>query len=158
MQLKKAIDNRWGTPFDLFNKIELVLGKFDLDAAAEKEWKMCDAFIDEDMDALNPKTEWSGNNIWINPPYDSKSLKRFVDRALKEIKLGKKITLLVPVKSEQSWFQSILKNGADLFFIEKRVKFRRRNGLPAINAQFPVVLIHLSSNITTINVRFLDTV
>lgn len=147
MELTTAIDDKWGSPFELFDFAEFVFGTFDLDAAAEADWKMCEAFISEEQDALNPETEWEGNNIWINPPYDIKSITAFVNRAIQETTLGKSITLLLPVKSDQQWFHTLVEEGAQFIFIRKRVKFRRRNGLSAIGASFPVMLVKLSSSI-----------
>lgn len=147
MELTKAIDDNWGTPYDLFQFAEYVFGKFDLDAAAEPDWKMCENYIGEEQNALDPNTEWNGWNIWINPPYDIKSITAFVTRALQEAKSGKCITLLLPVKSDQKWFHDLTKDGASFLFIRKRVKFRRRNGLPAIGASFPVMLVRIQSNL-----------
>ena len=143
MELTKAIDDNWGTPYDLFQFAEHVFGKFDLDAAAEPDWKMCENYIGEEQNALNPTTEWNGGNIWINPPYDIKNITAFVKRSISESKQGKAITLLLPVKSDQQWFHDLLKENVEFIFIKKRVKFRRRNGLPAIGASFPVMLVHL---------------
>lgn len=147
MELTTAIDDNWGTPYDLFHFAEFMFGQFDLDAAAEPDWKMCENYIGEEQNALDPKTEWEGNNIWINPPYDIKSITAFVNRSFIESKKHKRITLLLPVKSDQQWFHDLIDQGATFIFIRKRVKFRRRNGLPAIGASFPVMLVHISSTI-----------
>lgn len=143
MELTTAISNDWGTPFELFTFAEYVYGEFDLDAAAEHDWKMCSEYIDKDMNALNPETKWNGKNIWINPPYNVKSITKFVNRAIEESKSNKSITMLLPVKSDQEWFHNLLNSGVEILFIKKRLKFRRRNGLPAIGASFPCMLVNI---------------
>lgn len=157
MELTTAIDNKWGTPYDLFEFANHLFGDHDLDAAAEADWKMCENFIDEKQNALDPNTVWNGSNIWINPPYDIKNITAFVTRAIKESKNGKAVTLLLPVKSDQQWFHDLLKEKVEFVFIKKRVKFRRRNGLPAIGASFPVMLVHLNDmNETTTIISYED--
>lgn len=143
MELTTAIDSDWGTPFDLFDLAQFCFGDFDLDASAEADWKMCKKYIDLEQDALNPNTPWDGNNVWINPRYDIKSITAFVKRALVE-RHKRCITFLVPVKADQQWYHDLLENGATFLFIRGRVKFRRRNGLPAIGAGFPCMLVNLT--------------
>lgn len=143
MELTTAISNDWGTPFELFEFAQYMYGKFDLDAAAEYDWKMCSEYIDENMDALNLETKWSGKNIWINPPYNIKSITKFVNRAILESQSGKSITMLLPVKSDQQWFHDLLNYGVEILFIKKRIKFRRRNGLSAVGASFPCMLVNI---------------
>ena len=147
MELTTAIDDCWGTPYDLFTFAEFMFGPFDLDAAAEPDWKMCKNYISEEQNALNPETEWEGENVWINPPYDIKSITAFIKRAFLESTKNKSITLLLPVKSDQQWFHDLVTEGATFIFIRKRVKFRRRNGLPAIGASFPVMLVNINSTV-----------
>jgi len=147
MELTTAIDDNWGTPYDLFHFAEFMFGEFNLDAAAEPDWKMCENYIGEEQNALDPNVEWKGDNIWINPPYDIKNITAFIKRSFAESANHKSITLLLPVKSDQQWFHDLVEQGAIFIFIRKRVKFRRRNGLPAIGASFPVMLVRINSTI-----------
>lgn len=143
MELTTAIDSDWGTPYDLFDLAQWCFGDFDLDASAEADWKMCKKYIDLEQDALNPNTPWDGNNVWINPRYDIKSITAFVNRALVE-REKRGVTFLLPVKADQKWYHDLIRDGATFLFIRGRVKFRRRNGLPAIGAAFPCMLVNLN--------------
>ena|SRR3990167_2167865 len=144
MELKKAINDDWGTPKEVFQQAELLFGEHDLDVAGEENWSMCKKFIDKTQNCLDPCTEWDGQNIWINPPYDIKSITKFVDRALKEVKNnGKSVTMLVPCKTDQKWFHKLVESNCDFYFIEGRIKFNRRNGAPAVGAGFACMFVRV---------------
>ena len=144
MELKKAESESWGTPYDIFNFCEQRYGKHDLDAAAESNWSMVSEYLTKEDDALDPDTQWNGNNIWINPPYNSKMITKFVQRVIKEVNENNKCaTMLLPAKTDQLWFQELCYNNAtELIFLKGRLKFRSKD--PSIkenNAGFPCIIV-----------------
>ena len=155
MELKKAINSDWGTPKHIFDLAESLFGKHDLDVCAEPGWSMCSNFIDKNKDCLSPSTDWTGQNIWCNPPYDAKTLTKFVNRALIESTNGKKITMLVPVKSEQAWFHQLIDANCGFYFIKSRIIFNRKNGNKANNAGFPSVFIRIDNNLTIPTIKWI---
>lgn len=137
--------DRWGTPFDLFSLMEDIFGKFDLDAASDDNWCMCENHITKEQDALNADTAWFGKNIFINPPY-GKYIPLFLNRSIIECFQNQKhITLLLPAKTETKWFQKLVWNFADsVIFIEGRVAFRNPESKKDNYATFSSIIVHFS--------------
>jgi phage N-6-adenine-methyltransferase len=146
--IMKSQSDNWGTPIYLFKYLEDQFGKFDLDAAAESNWHMVSEYLTKEDNALDPLVEWKGNNVYINPPYDQKTISLFIDRAIKEhIVNGKNVTLLLPAKTDQDWFKKCLVNNALVMFITGRLSFREKDGNKKQNATFPSVIIHFGRDI-----------
>lgn len=143
--IMKSQSEDWGTPYDLFNYLEEMFGKFDLDAAADSNWHMVSEYLTKEDNALDPGTMWKGQNIYINPPYDQETISSFIDRAITESMQGKKVTLLLPAKTDQKWFKKCLQNDAKILFISGRVSFRDKDQLKKQNATFLSVVIHFGS-------------
>jgi phage N-6-adenine-methyltransferase len=122
--IMNVTSDKWGTPFEFFLELERLFGKFDLDAAADDGWAMCDKYITLEQDALNPETPWDGQNIYLNPPYGH-WIPLFLDRVLKEAEKGKRIVCLLPAKVDTKWFHDVALTKADeIIFVRGRLKFR----------------------------------
>ena len=68
--------------------------------------------------------DWWDTN-YINPMYETKTLTKFVQKAHEQSFKGKASIMLLPVKTDQSWFHDIiLKNAYQILWIRKRVKFK----------------------------------
>lgn len=114
----------WGTPFDFYARLEMMYGKFDLDAAADKNWTMCSNFITSEQDAL--KIPWIGKNIYLNPPYGNQ-IPPFLEKILKELQddYNRQIICLLPAKTDTKWFHEKCMVWADeIIFVQGRLKFR----------------------------------
>lgn len=119
--------DEWGTPVEFFKLMENLFGKFDLDAAADDNWNLCEKYLTKKQDALNPNTTWDGINIWLNPPY-GKWIPKFLLRVLEEALKDKTIICLLPSKTDTIWFHKIVAIFAsELIFIEGRLNFRRKD-------------------------------
>lgn len=130
-----VVSANWGTPIELFQQLEAMFGKFDLDAAASDNWSMCPNYITKEMDALNPNTPWNGTNIFLNPPY-GRMIPKFLNRVLQEIESpeqpAKSIICLLPAKTDTKWFHDIVyKFASEIIFIKGRLKFRTPSELNA---------------------------
>lgn len=66
--------------------------------------------------------EWGKKNF-VNPPYSE--IRKWVDKALKEVQKGKMVVFLVPARTDTKWFHEILVCGyrTDFQFIKGRLKF-----------------------------------
>lgn len=62
---------------------------------------------------------------YVNPPYEVRTLEKFVDKAIQESKKARISVMLLPCKTDQNWFHDlILKNHYKIRFIRKRLKFK----------------------------------
>lgn len=75
---------------------------------------------------VNP--QWNGLEInwkkinFVNPPYTL--LQEFVAKAISESFEDKITVMLLPAKTDQSWFHTLIQNKYDIRWIEKRLKFK----------------------------------
>jgi len=138
----------WGTPQDLFDKIETIFGKFELDAAASKENAKCHWYYTENNSGLhNP---WH-RLTWCNPPY-GREIQKWVGKAIFEthdatIRHCKTAVLLLPARTDTQWFQVAAAKCDFIAFIKGRVKF---DGAQS-SAPFPSALFVFSQGGATIH-------
>jgi len=148
---RESKSSNWETPTDLFDELNLEFG-FTLDAAASDDNALCDDYYTREQDGAIQR--WAGHTVFVNPPYDHKSLTRFMDKALAEM-VGNGVTtvLLYPAhKTDQKWWHKLWRLYlSGQYKIEIRwVKGRLTFGLPpelrkenekAEGATFPNVVI-----------------
>jgi len=132
----------WGTPSVIFEPLDAEF-HFNLDAAASPENAKCDAYWTEAEDGS--AQSWRGYDpVFINPPYDVKSLEKFVAKALYEQKNnGITSVLVLPVKTDQHWFHMLWGEfqrdpGAIEFrWVKGRVKYEGAKD----SAPYPTVIV-----------------
>lgn len=113
----------WHTPTYVVDFAINRWGKFDLDAAASKQNTICKNFISQEMDALS--TEWSGNNVWLNPPY-GRSMPKFIRRAKEQVDAGNvnRVVCLIACRTDTKIFQEVIfPYASEIFFIKGRISF-----------------------------------
>jgi len=122
----------WETPKDFFDKVNAKYS-FTYDLACTPANQLCpnglyDSLI-EDWHKLNG---W----LWLNPPY-GRVLSIWVKKAYEESVLGAKIIMLIPARTDTSyWHNYIFNKAAQIDFIKGRLKFSGKAGAP-----FPSALI-----------------
>ena len=110
----------WETPPELYAEWDAEFG-FTLDPAATKENALCDVYYDEKANGL--VQSWAGYTVFCNPPYNDAGL--WVRKAVMEQKEGVTTVMLLPSRTEVSWFHDlILKSNAEIRFLKGRVRFR----------------------------------
>jgi site-specific DNA-methyltransferase (adenine-specific) len=129
----------WATPIDYWTILN-DLYKFDVDAAASQSNKLCEKWFGLDHhDPLRTdglKSEWDGNEIWINPPY-GRIIGEWIAKAHIESN-SKNITMLLPSRTDTKWFHSLLnQDGISIEFIKGRLKF----GNSKVAAPFASILV-----------------
>ena len=125
----------WSTPSWLFELLDKEFC-FTLDAAASAENAKCERYFTKEQSGLG--SSWAGERVWINPPYDHKSLTAFIGKAREEAARGAVSVLLVPVKSDQAWWHDHAMQH-EIRFIRGRVSFGG-----AANAPMPVCVVVVS--------------
>lgn len=137
----------WGTPRDLFDRLDAVF-HFNLDAAATKENALCGEFIEPEMDALvvpwtvcPPSTGVvAPARVFCNPPYSRGWKEAFCERAIVEVANGRAafvVMLLPAATSDGFWTKWVTPHAAEIIFIEGRLRF---TGAPSC-ADFPSAVV-----------------
>lgn len=126
--------NEWLTP----PKLQGSLGEFDLDPCAHPQqfYRTAKRMIAPPDDGL--ATDWSGQRVWLNPPYGAE-LKRWIAKLANGRNFG---IALVPARTEvESWFWPYIWEAATaVMFIKGRLYFHRPDGSLLGNAGHGSVL------------------
>jgi len=93
-----------------------------------------------------PKPEWNGLEItwmkknFVNPPYDD--LKSWTEKCMIEYQKGKEIVLLIPARTDTSYFHEYVLPFARIEFIKGRLKFIDLDNSckKVVSAPFPSIL------------------
>ncbi len=91
---------------------------------------------EEMFDPCPENPQWNGLQIdwkkinFVNPPYGKELgekeslLSRFVDKAIREKLNGNHSIMLLPSKTDQDWFHSLISWNFEIKWIRKRLKFK----------------------------------
>lgn len=113
--------DRWQTPIDIFNALDLEFG-FWLDAAASESNALCAHYLTESDNSLN--IEWqSYGAIWCNPPYSD--IGPWVEKAAEQCRRQcQTVVMLLPADISTGWFSSALRTADELRLItDGRIQF-----------------------------------
>lgn len=132
--LKQPERHDWTTPPRLFNVLDEEFG-FTLDAAASDENAKCDRYFTADDDGLAQSWTTPGY-VFCNPPYGN-HLATWVRKAYAQARLGQGVVLLIPARTDTSWWHTYVMKAHEIRFIRGRVRFSGS----AINAPFPSCVV-----------------
>ena len=131
-------NNEWYTPADIIDAARKVLGTIDLDPASSEianQTVGATAFYSVEDDGLSK--EWRGN-IWLNPPYSSGLIEKFVDKLIGSD--FKAAIVLVNNATDTEWFCRLAASAAAVVFPKGRVKFLKPDGTPGAPLQGQAIL------------------
>jgi phage N-6-adenine-methyltransferase len=130
----------WETPPDLFNKLNMVFD-FDIDVCATAENTKCQKYYTPEIDGL--KQPWHNHKTcWCNPPY-GREIKKWLEKALKESKLGTTVVCLITARpGTHYWHDIIFQYARAICFIKGRLRFVGAEE----DAKFPSALVVFSPN------------
>lgn len=106
-------------------------------------------FYTKENDGLKNTNSWNlGGNVFINPPYHSRRIFNWVEKAISTTTTNENITvvMLLPARTDVKWFhryvwdQSTPKDRVEVRFIEGRVRFEV-NGKRLDPAPFSSVIV-----------------
>jgi len=122
----------WETPQLLFERLDQEFN-FTFDLAADATNTKCQAYYDIENNAL--EHEWVGVIGWLNPPYGSRlyKLSNWIKKAYQETQKYSSTTvvMLIPARTNTSWWAKYCMKAKELWFIEGRPKFgNAKYGLP----------------------------
>lgn len=124
--LNNSSDNEWYTPSIYIQSAKAVMGSIDLDPASNElanETVRAETYYTEETDGLSQR--WYGN-IWLNPPYSSQLVGKFVDKLTHSIFC--QAVVLVNNATETSWFKQLVDNADAIVFTTGRIKFLKKDG------------------------------
>jgi phage N-6-adenine-methyltransferase len=151
--LLSSAQHDWRTPRALFEAIQAIAGRFDLDAAADADNALCRHYFSRHNDALSQswkvayRIDGSGRasvqtNVWLNPPY-GRALALFASKAVSEASHpGVSVWMLVPARPDTRWWATMMTRAVAVYFMAGRVKFEREDGARE-SAPFPTAIIQL---------------
>ena len=133
-------NNSWCTPKDFFDKLNEEFN-FTLDPCCTKESALCKKYFTPEDDGL--KKSWGGEVVFCNPPY-GKEIKVWVKKCYEESLEGTKIVLLIPARTDTTYFHDYIYGKAEIRLIRGRLKFIDLNSLVPkekwTSAPFPSML------------------
>ena len=137
----------WATPQDFFNKLDNEF-HFTLDPCCTKQTAKCKKFFTPKENGL--LQDWGGETVFVNPPY-GRVIKLWVRKCYEEsLKPNTKVVLLIPARTDTSYFHDYLYGKAELRFIRGRLKFHNTDSILEeskwTGAPFPSMLAILGGN------------
>ena len=126
--------DEWATPQNVFEELNKEF-HFNLDPCATKDNAKCRKFFTKAQDGL--KQNWQGYNVFCNPPYGRK-IKEWVRKAYEEsLKPNTTVVMLIPARTDTSYFHDYIYGKAEIRFIRGRLKF----GNAKNSAPFPSMIV-----------------
>lgn len=128
----------WCTPQDFFNELNKEFN-FVLDAAATENTKKCELCYTPGTDGLSQS--WNrGGAVFCNPPY-GREIGKWVQKAYQEASGGQPIVLLIPARTDTSYFHNYIYGKAEIRFIRGRLHFTDEEGNAGNPAPFPSMVV-----------------
>lgn len=132
--LFKSGNGDWGTPQDLFDRLDRVWS-FTLDPAASDENHKCARYFTKEQDGL--AQPWQGERVFLNPPY-GKVIGDWVRKAALEASLPNTIVVcLLPARTDTRWWQTYCSKATYIRFLPGRVRFQGAEN----SAPFPSAIV-----------------
>lgn len=124
----------WSTPMDFYNKLNKEFN-FTLDPCCNEENKKCEKYFTKEENGL--LQDWGGEIVFCNPPY-GRELKKWVKKAYEESKKeNTTVVMLIPARTDTSYFHDYIYNKSEIRFIRGRLKF----GDSKNSAPFPSMVV-----------------
>ena len=123
----------WTTPQALFDELDNEFG-FTLDPCATHLNHKCEKYYTKEDDGLSK--DWSGETVFCNPPY-GRELIDWVKKCYSEAGKGATVVMLIPARTDTSYFHDYIYGEHEIRFIRGRLRF----GDSKQNALFPSMIV-----------------
>lgn len=135
----------WETPQDFFDKLNEEFN-FTLDAAATWENSKCENCYTKQLSGLLMPWVASGA-VWCNPPY-GRNIGEWVKKGMLEsYEKDQTVVMLLPVRTDTSWFHKYILGKAEIRFIRGRLKFgNSKNAAP-----FPSMVVIFRNGLSSVS-------
>ena len=125
--------DEWATPRELYEELNNEFN-FTLDPAATSNNAKCEKYYTIEDDGL--EQDWGGQTVFCNPPYSK--IKEWVRKAYTEsLKPDTTVVLLIPSRTDTSYFHDYILGRAEIRFIRGRLKFEGGK----YSAPFPSMIV-----------------
>lgn len=130
--------NEWATPVEFFENLNKKYN-FTLDPCATKENAKCIKYYTIEDNGLTK--DWTGERVFCNPPY-GREISNWVEKCYEENERNNTfIVMLIPARTDTSYFHKYIYNKQEIIFIKGRLKFNDgKNPAP-----FPSMLVIFNS-------------
>ena len=128
----------WATPQAFYDQLNAEFG-FTLDPCALPDNAKCAKFFTPEDDGL--AQDWSGERVFCNPPYGRK-IAAWVKKCHDEAQKGALVVMLIPARTDTSYFHDYIYHKAEIRFIRGRLKF----GNAEQGAPFPSMVVIYGNN------------
>ena len=126
--------NEWNTPKKLYEELNKKYN-FTLDPASTNENNLCKKYYTEKETGLIQS--WKRERVFLNPPY-GREIKKWIAKAYYENKINNTfIVMLIPARTDTSYFHDYIYNKAEIIFIRGRLKFNDGKN----SAPFPSMIV-----------------
>ena len=112
-------EEKWQTPQDLFDTLDLEFN-FTLDPCCQHDSAKCEKHYTPYEDGLIQ--DWSNDIVFVNPPY-GRELKKWVKKSYDESLKGATVVMLIPSRTDTSYFHDYIYHKAEIRFLRGRIKF-----------------------------------
>lgn len=133
-------NNEWYTPIEYIEAARKAMGSIDLDPASSdiaNNVVKAGTFYTAETNGLDK--EWRGN-IWMNPPYSSDLIGKFVDKLIEQRENYNQAVILVNNATETEWFNKIVSIASAVCFPKSRVRFYMPDGKTGAPLQGQAIL------------------
>lgn len=133
-------NNEWYTPSNIIEAARTAMGSIDVDPASNdiaQQTVKAETYYTAETNGLDK--EWTGN-VWLNPPYASDLIGKFIDKLVSEKKNYNQAVVLVNNATETEWFNKIVSISSMVCFPKSRVKFYMPDGKTGAPLQGQAIL------------------
>lgn len=127
----------WATPKAIFDELDNEFG-FTLDPCCTPENRKCDKYYTKEDDGLSK--DWSGETVFCNPPY-GREISKWVKKSYEESAKGATVVMLLPARTDTSYFHDYIYGEHEIRFIRGRLHFNESKQC----APFPSMIVVMRS-------------
>ncbi|MFU0834105.1 MAG: phage N-6-adenine-methyltransferase [Lactiplantibacillus plantarum] len=129
----------WETPQDFYDRLNTKY-HFEWDLAASDDNAKCSCYFTRDDNSLEQDWEGLSGNLFLNPPY-GRELKLWVKKAATTgLKDKQNLVMLIPSRTDTSYWHDYIFNHAEIKFLRGRLKFEV-DGVSGDSAPFPSAVV-----------------
>ena len=133
-------NNEWYTLAEYIEAARNAMGSIDTDPASNDiANKIVKAEKYYTLETNGLAHDWTGN-VWMNPPYSSDLISKFVEKLKEQRANYNQAIILVNNATETQWFYEIVKIASAVCFPKSRVKFYMPDGKTGAPLQGQAVL------------------
>lgn len=121
-------NNEWYTPKEIIEAARQAMGSIDVDPASSEianQVVKATEYYTAETNGLDKKLH---GNVWMNPPYSSELIGKFVSKIVDERDDYEQAVVLVNNATETEWFNKLVSVATAVCFPKSRVKFYMPEG------------------------------